>query len=394
MRIGESLTTLETLRSIAELAERAEQGSTTAPHLGHVTIAADRTGLRIAYEAGDFDLQRWLLLVERPISRGEIDLSLLGDLDQPAGWVAPGLEAISQAAAQDLGFSIDELLDTLTVLLRHCLDRRYEFLGFDGLPVGPTISRAAVDYLTFSDDDMSIESLRPSHTRHQHKRVWTSPLLKTGGRYYIFRDVVFEAVLRWARYLTQGDWPVPRNTLRETAPRLHRALEDRSRESGPLFERYVGSRLDETGLPWASLKNGARVGSVKLSREIDSVVIDAAQRKIHVLEFKNMSSDQNAKSLQNELKKFLGEYADKLDRSVREVELDKLAFVKRVSELNGSSSGDVGEAASWSVVAAFVFSSHSPIECLTAPQSFVGTDADRVKDLFAPPQEMVELGAS
>jgi hypothetical protein len=382
IRIGESLSILESCRAVADLAERARPGSSDRPNLGSVSVQAYGLGVVVEYHPGDFDLERWVQLVERPIGRSEIELDILANAFGAKKSVAGDLQDVSNAARTDLGFSVEDVLKTLAVLLQLCLDREYEFLGFDEVPVGPDVSQAAVEYLTFSSGDMSLSDLRPSATRHQGKRIWTSPLLKVGTRYYIFRDLVFEAISRWTRYLTQGDWPVPRNVLSKTAPNLYHALGVRSRESGKVFERYVDARLDEIGLPRATLNNGARIGTVKLSREVDSIVVDTARRRIHVLEFKNMSSDQNAKSLQNELGKFLGEYSEKLRRTMREVELDKLAFVRRVLGAREAKSVELGEATSWSVEAAFVFSSHSPIECLTSPQFFTGVSADRVTELF------------
>lgn len=384
--VGHLLSVLETFRSVAQLADRSQSGSAGVPHLGLVAVSVNDGGIELDYQPGDFDLSQWVRLVERPIGRAEIDLDLFDSATRGADWISPDLEEISEAMVQDLGFSVNDLLNILTRLLRWCLHEQQEFLALElTAPWDSEIHIAALDYVTFSDEYLTLDDLRPSDTRHQRRRIWTSPLMKHGTRHYVFRDIVFEALNRWMRYLTQGDWPVPRNYLREDAPNLYRALEERSRASGPIFEDYVNSLLDDIGLPHTTLKKGARVGIVKLSREVDSVVVDQARRKIHVLEFKNMSSDQNAKSLQTELKKFLGEYAEKLKRSVKEVESDKLAFVKRVFELHNSAPGSdrmIDDADSWSVEAAFVFSSHSPIECLTRPQFFVGINADRIAELF------------
>ncbi|WP_443416219.1 hypothetical protein [Brachybacterium tyrofermentans] len=384
--VGDALSALETLRDVAQLAKRSKSGSAGMPHLGTVAVTLSDEGFEYDYQPGDFDLMRWLRLAERPIGRSEIDFGLFDNTTRGAGWVSPELKGISEAMVRDLGFSVNDLRDILTALLRLCLSERREFIVFEyAAPWDSAIPVAAVDFVTFSDEHLTLGDLRPSGTRHQRRRVWTSPLMKSGGRHYVLRDIVFESIMRWIRYLTQGDWPVPRNYLRKDAPNLYRALEERSRISGPIFEDYVNSLLDKTGLPRATLKKGAKVGIVTLSREIDSVVVDFANRRIHVLEFKNMSSDQNAKSLQSELKKFLGEYANKLKQSVDEVNSDKLAVVKRVVDLHGSTPDNGGateDADSWSVEATFVFNSHSPIECLTAPQFFTGINADRIADLF------------
>lgn len=93
--------------------------------------------------------------------------------------------------------------------------------------------------------------------------------------YYIIRDLAFGALQRWFRYLSQGDWPVPRNVLQKTAPNLYRALENRSTKTGDEFEEYVNSKLSEIGMPFARLNNRERVGGETLSREIDAVVVDA-----------------------------------------------------------------------------------------------------------------------
>lgn len=387
-RIGESLSVFESLLSLAQLAERSQSGASDMPHLGAVAVAVNDDGVEYDYQPGEFDLMRWLQLVERPIGLAEIDFRLFDNGSLVEHGVSPDLEEVSRAMVEDLGFSVEDLLDVLSMLIRLCIEEGYEFLAFDDAAPWPTgVPQAAVDYLTFSDEYLTLENLRPSDTRHQCRRIWTSPLMKHRARHYIFRDIAFEALQRWVRYLTQGDWPVPRNQLRKDCPNLYRALENRSRASGPSFEDHVNSLLEETGLPHSTLRNKARVGAVRLSREIDSVVVDSASRRIHVLEFKNMSSDQNARSLQNELKKFLGEYAEKLKRSVEEVESDKLAFVKRILELDTSRSGSVpipDNIDSWSVEAAFVFNSHSPIECLTTNQFFTGVNADRIAELFVP----------
>lgn len=384
---GESLVMLETLRTVAQLADRSQLDPSDMPHLGTVDVRGNDDGIEYDYQPGDFDLSHWVRLVERPIGRAEINLDLFDNASRGAEWTSGDLVEISGAMVQDLGFSVNDLLDTLTVLFRVCLREQREFVAFEsGASWGPEVSARAMDYLTFSDDFLTLGDLRPSDTRHQVRRIWTSPLMKRGTRYYVFRDIIFEAMNRWMRYLTQGDWPIPRNVLSVDCPNLHKALEKRSRNSGSIFEDYVSTILAETGLPHATLKNGARVGSVRLSREIDSVVVDPRRKKIHVLEFKNIRSDQNAMSLQIELKKFLGEYAGKLRRSMIEVEADKSAFIKRVFELDKNSNRTfdaIDDIEKWSVESAFVFNSHSPIECLTSPQFFSGINADHMTQLFA-----------
>ena len=381
--------TLETARAIAELSEERGERASNPPHLGDVRIGESDVGVDVEYRPGDFDLERWVQLHERPFRDGEIDMSLF-PADAEIGGPQSELRNLSDAASQDLGFSTDDLISVLTRALRLCTDSGHQFVGFSGSPFGPEFPDAAIDYLTFSDEHLTLKDLRPSATRHQRRRVWTSPLLKSGEQYFIHRDLVFEALIRWARYLSVGDWPVPRNVLQKTSPHLYRAVENRSRESGPSFEQYVARRLDETGLLHVSMKNGARVGTLNLSREIDAVVVDPVRRKLHVLEFKNTRSDQNARSLQSELEKFLGSYAEKLMRSVREVEAEKVAFVAKVYELRGVAQEEVVDPASWGVEAAFVFSSHSPIECLTAPQAFAGINADDVHELFRPEKQRVD----
>jgi len=381
--LGEALTMLETARAIAELSERDTQQPSTTPHLGEVRLEPTKQGIEVEYRPGDFDLERWVELHDRPFSEAEIDWTLL-PVGGEIGGEGSALQEISRASVQELGFSPNDLMDVLALAIRLCLDHGFEFMGFDGRPFGEQVSSAAVDYLTFSEDHVTLNDLRPSATRHQRRRVWTSPLIRTGDRYFLHRDLIFEASIRWARYLTVGDWPVPRNALRDTAPLLWRALEDRSQASGATFEKYVAQRLDETGLPHTSLKNNARIGATKLSREIDSVVVNTEQRTLHVLEFKNHRSDQNARSLQSDLAKFLGSYAEKLERSVKEIEAEKAATVAKVSELTGIPLDHVTDPTEWSVEAAFVFSSHSPIECLTTPRFFSGINADDVRELFGP----------
>lgn len=315
---------MDVLRDLASL-------SRTNGRLAMGTLRVRKTGqlLEVDFRQEAFDLIGYQQLrTLRVRDNDPVDLEAI--LAMTYG-VPEELSDLSEAMVTDLGFELEDLLNVLVIGVRLNLKRQAQFLAVDVahfqgelLPSVSPRALAAFEFLSFSSQFLSLTDLRPSGTRHQRRRVVTHPFLIRGGHLYLIRDIQFEALNRWLTYLLNGDWPVPPPARKKLWPKLDAAITRRRNARGTgAFEPFVESELDDIGLPWASTSGqGAQIASALITSEVDAIVVDPDAGLIWVLECKDVTSDQNLRSLQSELDHMLKMHGKQVTRTVAEVETD------------------------------------------------------------------------
>ncbi|AHI20217.1 hypothetical protein [Corynebacterium casei] len=160
--VGFKLSTICTLRTISELAESATSSRTRKPMLGSLSVKLVRQGIQCEYVPGDMDLLRWDALRNRPIDLFEINLDHFRQNQDEMDWVHPDLREISDAMEKDLQFSLHDLINVFSWIQNQCDALDKQFIVFEvPEPKKQWTSIEAVRYLTFSDEYISKDELRP-----------------------------------------------------------------------------------------------------------------------------------------------------------------------------------------------------------------------------------------
>lgn len=297
------------------------------PGMGRVSARKRGRAFMIMYEPEQFDFFGYQRMRESRTLDADPDDTALIEAFQSG--VPEQLTDLSDGMVEDLGFGVGDLVDVLVFAQRLNLEHDAQFLALNsekGRLMFANMSPrclAAFDYLTFSADYLAVGDLRPSSTRHQRRRIVTHPFIVHDDVLIFSRDILFEACNRWFRYLINGDWPAPVRT-RESWPTLNRAIIARRNARGTgAFEPFLEAELDQLGLPWGATAGANReIGRAHITGEIDALVVDAKSGVLWVIEAKDITSDQNLRSLQTELKAMVKTYEPQVSRSVTEVNSD------------------------------------------------------------------------
>lgn len=297
------------------------------PGMGRVSARKTGRAFVIMYEPEQFDFFGYQRMREsRTLDADPADTALI---EAFKSGVPEELTELSDGMVKDLGFGVGDLVDVLVLAqrLNHKHDAQFLALNAEqGRLMFATLSPrglAAFDFLTFSAEHVAVRDLRPSSTRHQRRRIVTHPFIVHDDVLVFSRDISFEAFNRWLRYLLNGDWPAPAGT-REAWPTLNAAITARRNARGTeAFEPFLEAELDRLGLPWGATGGANReIGRARITGEIDAFVVDAKCGVLWVIEAKDVTSDQNLRSLQTELKAMVKTYGPQVLRSTTEVKSD------------------------------------------------------------------------
>jgi len=313
-----------------ELAELSLGGK--EPRMGRISIRKAGTSVLMAYHAEQFDFVGYQRMREsRLVDSDPLDNA---SLQAFAGEIPDEFREISGGMVSDLGFGLDDLLDVISLGYRINVQQESQFVALDieyfrSFGAVSPRTAAALDYLTFSSEHLTVGDLRPSSTRHQKRRIVTHPFIVHDDILVLNRELLFEALNRWWRYLVNGDWPVPART-REGWPTLNAAITARRNARGTeAFEPFVEAELDRIGLPWGFTSGANRkIGEALITGEIDALVVDAKSGVLWVVEAKDITSDQNLRSLQTELRNMTNHYLPQVTRSASQIQSDPRAVVK------------------------------------------------------------------
>ena len=320
-----------------DLASLASQGK--KPGMGRVSVHKTDGSLAMMYHPEQFDLVGYQAMRDSRIL--DSDPTDNARLQAFQDGIPADFKDLSDAMISDLGFGVDDLLDVIVIGFRINLQQNAQFVAIDAeyfrsFAATSARGRAALDFLTFSSDYLAASDLRPSSTRHQKRRIVTHPFIIHDKVLILEKELLFEALNRWWRYLLNGDWPVP-SQVRKQWPALDAAITARrdSRGTGA-FEPFVEAELDRLGLPWGFTSGGHRsIGQAQITGEIDALVVDARRSRLWVIEAKDLTSDQNLRSLQTELKNMIGSYLPQVSRSASEVESDPAAVAQHAVRVWG-----------------------------------------------------------
>jgi hypothetical protein len=323
---------LDAYRDIASLAPAPGK-----PAMGAVSVRKDGPWVHVNFEVQDFDFLGYQRMREhRILDSDPVDLDVYGGF---IDGVPPEFAELSDSMMTDLGFGLDDLISVLVAGIRinfhqemQCCVVEAQHFRDEILPQVSAHAVEAFDFLTFSSDYLDLEHLRPSGTRHQRRRLVTHPFLVHSGCVYLSRDLQFEAYNRWTTYLLNGDWPVPATPRKDMWPNLDAAITRRRDDRGTqAFEPFVEAELDASGLPWGSTSSAnATIGATRITGEVDAMVVDAAAGTLWVLEFKDVTSDQNVRSLQSELEYMLTKHGRQVERTAGEVERDPAGVARHL----------------------------------------------------------------
>ena len=300
------------------------------PGMGRVSARKSGSALVVTYEPQQFDFLGYQQMRDgRTLDTDPADTALIEAMKTG---VPDELAGLSAGMIEDLGFGVGDLFDTLVSAIQFNLEKDAQFLALEVAPFRSYCATqsagrlAAFEYLTFSAEYLDINDLRPSATRHQKRRIVTHPFIVHEDLLVLDRDILFEALNRWLRYLLNGDWPAPARA-REDWPTLGAAITARRNARGiRSFEKFVEAELDRIGLPWGSTSGANRkIGRARITGEIDALVVDAKRGVLWVIEAKDITSDQNLRSLQTELLKMTTKYLPQVSRAVVDVESDPAA---------------------------------------------------------------------
>jgi hypothetical protein len=380
--IGEVIATsavyldLDGYRDIASL--RPRKGW---PAMGAVAVRKHRAVAAVDFETQDFDLAGYLRMAEqRILDEDPIDVATL---ESTAEGTPVDFVDLSEAMMTDLGFGFHDLVSVIQAGLHLNLTQNAQSLMVDAHhyrqhTLGHVSAHAheAFDFLVFSADHLNLDDLRPTGTRYQRRRIVTHPFIIHSGIAHLNRDLQFEALNRWWMYLVHGDWPVPPNG-RGAWPNLAAALTRRRKSRGTeAFEPLVEAELDRLGLPWGSTsRSNVTIAGARITGEVDAMVVDASKQTLWVLECKDLTSDQNLRSLQSELERMLNKHGKQVERTTREVAADPQGVARHLvatwSQRRGlarpaaqQALADVAAVEDWTIKAAMVVRDRSAAEFL------------------------------
>lgn len=348
--------------------------------MGRVSVRKSGRSLVMAYEPEQFDFFEYQRMRENRILDADPADTALIEAFQTG---TPGEFAdLSDSMVQDLGFGVGDLVDVIVLAMRLNLKYDSEFLAINAEHLRShffTQSHrllAAFEYLTFSAEHLDVSDLRPSSTRHQKRRIVTHPFIIHDDVLIINRYILFEALNRWFRYLHNGDWPAPASQ-RKNWTTLNAAITARRNARGTqAFEPFVEAELDQLGLPWCATSGANReIGRAHLTGEVDALVVDVRKRVVWVIEAKDVTSDQNLRSLQTELTTMVKKFWPQVSRTADEVASDPEAVAthvlrewsrrRKVSAKDAfSPQQDVKRVEGWKVRPLIVVRDRSAAECL------------------------------
>lgn len=191
--------------------------------------------------------------------------------------------------------------------------------------------KRVLDYLIFSNEKMSIMELRPAGTRHQKFRIVTNPIIKVEDKVYLVGSHILNALHRWMQYIRIGDWPLPDSIRKNKYPLLNKELKKIRNYNGKvIFEKKVENYLIEKSIIFGKFGDGARLGNCVLPGEVDGLILDPIERRIIILECKDIASDMNVLSMQAELLNFEFDYTPKIKEKIIQVEMDKISVAEAI----------------------------------------------------------------
>jgi hypothetical protein len=369
--------------------------------LGNVNISKRRRNITIEYIPVRFDFIKYFNTFHnepyRRFDSDNRDLNMYTRIIELPEYIKD-LKEISLAMEEELGFGISELFNILSDSLRPLDVERVDYSSYLANPlISQYQSRGdkwlkAFKFLIFNSCDIGLNDIKVSKTRHQKKRLATHPFIIMDESIIFSRGLILSSQNRWAYYLLHGEFPVPPSVRKFKYPKLHKALEERRNSRGKEFEILCEKYLDDIGAVWGRTnKQGVKVGNTKFTGEIDALVFDKDNKVIWVLDFKDLFSDQNARSIFNDLDKII-KYFSQVERTASEVFKDIPGVIKYFvgewckkhkskSEYRSFRDSYI-EVQEWSIKTAVVVRNGSPGEFLSGYDTQV-VHLDGLKDLLS-----------
>lgn len=366
------LSEIVTTQHLSYIAGKADDRDPSQPGwLGTVDWSRSGGVMKARYTHGEFNLLQYLeeqrQLVQdldvRDLETNQLIIDALMNGRTQTGDTQ--FDALSNALAADSDFSLMDLFATLKQAMDLTGGEVTEIDDVTLLKALRTTSRnssyellGALDYLTLTPNKMREAGWQPGALRYQRTRLLTQPIVRSGSRYFLIRDLLFRSFETYITSLQLADWPTAKKYRRSDLPTFDKALEAAKRQRGSRFEQAVSRSLSDAGIPHTKINKGAQLGKTMMQREIDHVAVHVDTCTIWILEDKDLFDEGTALSARATVEQFMcpGGYLTKLMTSEHDVAKDPNAVAAHV--LGNKAQSHRGP---WNIRSAFVIRDRGPL---------------------------------